>query len=235
MPEFADFDQRHYRTVGVRQGYGEWAVTYDGNVEDIMDVAVVALLGRLTAIEWPAVTRVADLGCGSGRTAQWLRTRGDLHIDGVDLTPEMLHLARTRNLHHHLVEGDVRRTTLDPAAYDLVICSLVDEHLAELTELYAEAARLLGDKGSFVIVGYHPFFMMGAGMPTHFESAGGEPLAIDTHIHLPSDHFEAAIAAGFAAAEFHEALVDDRFIARKPSWERWRSWPFSFAWTWARR
>jgi SAM-dependent methyltransferase len=230
-PDFEQFDQRHYTTVPVRDGYSEWAPTYEDTVADIMDLA---LLDRLTAVDWDAVSSIADLGCGSGRTAQWLRARRDFAIDGVDLTPAMLDLARTRCIHRTLVEGDIRHTTLDTSAYDLVICSLVDEHLPELTRLYDEAARLLapGGPGAFVIVGFHPYFIMATGMPTHFDSPDGHPVAIETHIHLPSDHFTAAISAGFTAAEFHEALVDDAFIERKPTWERYRGWPFSYAWTW---
>jgi SAM-dependent methyltransferase len=230
-PDFEQFDQRHYQTVPVESGYRDWAATYEDTVADIMDLA---LLDRLTTVDWRALTSVADLGCGSGRTAQWLRARSDCAIDGVDLTPAMLDLARVRAQHRTLTQADVRHTGLDPSAYDLVICSLVDEHLDELNELYLEAARLLAPDGphAFVIVGFHPYFIMASGMPTHFDGPDGTPVAIETHIHLPSEHHRAATEAGFKAAEFHEAVVDDGFIERKPGWERYRGWPFSYAWTW---
>ena len=32
------FDQRHYPVLPVRAGYGEWAQTYDGVVQDEMDL-----------------------------------------------------------------------------------------------------------------------------------------------------------------------------------------------------
>jgi SAM-dependent methyltransferase len=231
VSDFARFDQRHYPTLDARAGYAQWAPTYGGTVADIMDLA---LLDRLDSVPWQTITRVADLGCGSGRTAQWLRTRGQFPIDGVDLTPEMLDLARTRGLHHTLVEADVRHTGLPTAAYDLVTCVLVDEHLPDLVPLYDETARLLAPGGRFVIVGYHPYFIMSTGMPTHFDSAAGDPTAIETHLHLPSAHHGAARRAGLVATEMHEALVDDAFVHRKPSWEAYRGWPFSFAWVWQR-
>ena len=229
-PDFARFDRRHYPTLTVREGYDAWAPTYEESVEDIMDVA---LLERIGSVAWDRVGRAADLGCGSGRTAAWLRTRGGFPVDGVDITPAMLERARARGLHDRLVEGDVRHTGLPAGAYDLVVCVLVDEHLPELADLYREARRLLGRSGSFVVVGIHPFFVMSVGMPTHFDGADAEPVAIETHVHLPSEHMAAAADAGLAAREMHEALVDDAFVQRKPGWQPYRDWPFSYSWVWA--
>ncbi len=232
MPEFARFDRRHYPTVSVRDGYRDWLPSYEDTVEDDMDLA---LLDRVTSIEWNAVDRVADLGCGTGRTTAWLRSRGITRIDGVDVTPEMLAVARSRGLHERLVEADVRSTGLVGGAYDLVVCALVDEHLPELAALYGEARRLLGGNGDFVLVGYRPLFIMASGMPTHFDRADGEPIAIETYIHLPSEHVAAGLAAGFAVSELHEGLIDDAWIARKPRWEQYRDLPLSFVWVWSAR
>src|ERR671916_45290 len=104
MADFSDFDSRGYRTVDVRTGYGEWVPTYEDTVQDAMDIA---LLDELTQPDWPRVGRVADLGCGTGRTATWLRRHGVGPIDGVDLTPEMLAGARARSHHDRLVQADV--------------------------------------------------------------------------------------------------------------------------------
>ena len=178
----------------------------------------LALMDRIETVEWSSVKRAADLGCGSGRTARWMRTQADFPIDGVDVTPAMLDLAHAQGNHDRLVVADVRATGLDANAYDLVTCVLVDEHLAGLGPLYAEARRLLryGPGGTFVIVGVHPYFLMAVGMPTHFETPGGEPVAIETHLHLTSAHVAAACAAGLTAREMHEALVDDQLIRLKP-------------------
>ncbi len=229
MPEFATFDQRRYPTVSAREGYAAWHVTYEDSVQDIMDLRI---LERITSVPWRAVTHVADLGCGSGRTAAWLAEQDIATIDGVDLTPEMLSKARERGLHRRLEEADVRSTPLPTGAYDLAICSLVDEHLRELAPLYREARRLLCADGRFVVVGYHPFFIMASGMPTHFDDANGRPVAIETYVHLPSEHMQAAQTVGFVATEMHEAVIDDEWIRRKPKWDTYRDWPISFAWVW---
>lgn len=228
MP-FSDFDSRGYRMVDVRSGYGEWVATYEQTVKDAMDIE---LLAALRQVSWSEVQRAADLGCGTGRTGEWLRSRGVPEIDGVDLTPEMLAKARSKNVYRRLVEESVASTGLDSGAYDLVITSLVDEHLAELAPLYREAHRLAAPGASMVLVGYHPQFIMAAGMPTHFHGSSGEPIAIETHLHLLSDHVTAALEPGWALAEMQERLIDDTWLALKPKWARFKHQPISMAFVW---
>ena len=229
MPEFSDFDARGYRTVGVRRGYGEWVTTYDKTVQDAMDIA---LLDDLSKPRWASLGTAADLGCGTGRTGAWLRQRGVAAIDGVDLTPEMLAVARAKGVYRRLIESEVGSSGLNGSAYDLVIACLVDEHLPDLGPLYPEAWRLASRDGFFVLVGFHPHFIMAFGMPTHFDSASGEPVAIETYVHLPSEHVTMAMEAGWSLVEMKERVIDDAWLEVKPRWERHRGHPISFAFVW---
>lgn len=229
MPSFSDFDTRQYRTVDARTGYGEWVTTYERTVEDEMDIA---LLDRLTSPNWSAIQVAADLGCGTGRTGVWLKQRGVSAIDGVDLTPEMLALARGKGVYRQLTEANVAATGLASSAYDLVTTSLVDEHLADLVPLYREAWRVAKPDACYVLVGFHPQFMIVSGMPTHYTSASGENITITTHLHLLSDHVAAAVGIGWRLAEMHERVIDEAWIALKPKWARFRQHPISFAFVW---
>jgi SAM-dependent methyltransferase len=230
--DHSPYDKRRYPIVDVRQGYGEWAHTYERTVQDEMDLR---LLERLRAVDWMAPRAVLDLACGTGRIGAWLRARGsDAALDGADLTPEMLELARQRNVYRTLRVADVTATALAAEAYDLCTLSLADEHLADLAPLYREVARVTRMSGSFVLVGYHPFFLL-AGIPTHFDRAPGEPITIRSYVHLLSDHVKAAHAAGWSLREMEEGLVDERWLAKKPKWEAYRGLPISFAVVWTRR
>jgi SAM-dependent methyltransferase len=213
-------------TLTARDGYGEWAATYDATVAEELDGP---LLDRLD-LELQGA-RVADLGCGTGRTGAWLRARGAVQVDGVDVTPEMLDRARRRGAHDRLVVADVADTGLAAGGYDLAVCALVDEHLADLRPLYAEAARLAP---AFVLVGVHPAFFQVTGLVTHFHRADGEEVQIATHLHQLSEQVAAARAAGLWLDALQERVVDDAFVAAKPKWERWRGLPVSFAARWVR-
>lgn len=229
MPDFADFDARGYRTVDVRSGYAEWVPTYESTVEDAMDIA---LLEALASVPWASLGSAADLGCGTGRTGAWLQKRGVEPIFGVDVTPEMLAVAEKTGVYERLFEADVAETGLDAGAYDLVIACLVDEHLPDLRPLYREARRLAKNEGFFVLVGFHPHFIMAFGMPTHFDSASGEPVAIETHVHLLSEHVTTALDEGWTVVEMQERVIDEAWLELKPQWERYRGHPISFAFVW---
>jgi SAM-dependent methyltransferase len=226
--DFAPFDRRRYPTLAVRDGYREWAKTYEDVVQDEMDLR---LLARIGTVDWARAGRTLDLACGTGRVGVWLRAHGVQRVDGLDFTPEMLARAEAKGVYDRLILADMLATGLPPSSYDLVLEVLADEHLAQLSPLYREAARLAAPAGGFVIVGYHPHFLMN-GIPTHFKGSDGEPVAIESYVHLLSDHAKAAHRAGWTLAEMDEGVVDDAWIAKKPKWERYRSHPVSFAMVW---
>lgn len=226
--DFDAFDTRHYRTVSVREGYRAWAPTYEASVPPEMDLR---LLERLEAPTWGQI-EVLDLACGTGRIGAWLRERGALAVDGVDLTDAMLAQARDRGIYRALHLADIRETGLASASYDQVVEVLADEHLPSLNPLYAEVARVLRPGGAFWLVGFHPHMLM-RGVPTHFDDAAtGEPTAIEAHVHLFADHVRAAHAAGLTLVALEEGVVDAAWLARKPQWAKLEHHPVSFAWHW---
>src|SRR3982750_1611209 len=101
--DFTPFDKRRYPVVGAATGYGEWAPSYEETVATSLDVP---LLAGLKSIDWPAINLAADLACGTGRTGAGLKANGVVAVDGVDVTPEMLELARAKGIFRALVISD---------------------------------------------------------------------------------------------------------------------------------
>ena len=230
--DFTPFDRRGYPVVSVVTGYAEWADTYDATVTTGLDEP---LLNALTSIDWPEVRLAADLACGTGRTAVWLKKHGVRSIHGIDLTQQMLDIAASKHAHERLHLADVSSTPLASCAYDLCMLVLADEHLAELEPVYKEAARLLAAGGHFVLIGYHPFFLM-RGMPTHYHrtTTNREAISIQSYVHLFSEHFDAASKAGLRITEFRECVIDEKWLISKPKWREYVNWPVSFALGWRR-
>jgi ubiquinone/menaquinone biosynthesis C-methylase UbiE len=229
--DFSSFDSRKYPTVSARDGYGEWVATYEQTVVGEMDLRLFA---RIHAIPWTEPRRTIDLACGTGRTGVWLHQHGVQEIDGIDMTPGMLEVARAKRVHRQLILGDVTQTPLKSETYDLAVQSLADEHLADIRPLYREVARIVKPNGYFVIVGYHPHFLM-LGIQTHFHRATGEPIAIKSYVHLLSEHFNAGTASGWTLLEMDEGIIDDDWIAEKPKWAKYLRHPVSFSMVWQKR
>lgn len=225
---FSRYDTRHYITAPVRQGYAAWSRFYDAQMDGNLDLA---LLEQITGVDWAAVRSAVDLGCGTGRIGAWLVEHGVATVLGVDLTPEMLAGARRRGVYRTLLEEDLCATSLPEGTADLVVSSLAVGHVPDLGAAYDEVDRLLRPEGRFVLVGYHPFFLL-AGVPTHFHGESGEPVAIRNHIHLFSDHVRAGVSRQWALGEMLERIVDESWVDKAPGWAGHRHRPASFALVW---
>lgn len=221
-------DKRSYPLLSPARGYDEWAQTYDSTVAVGLDRP---LLARIESIDWKGVRCAADFAVGTGRTGEWLRDAGASVVDGLDLSPEMLERARAKNIYRRLSAGDAAASGLAARAYDLCVFVLADEHVAELRPIYREAARILAPNGAFLVIGYHPFFLLN-GLITHFHRADGEAIAIESYVHLASEHFEAGRSAGFTLDEFKECVIDEAWLEAKPKWRPYLNWPVSFALVW---
>lgn len=226
--EHSFYDKRKYPIVDVQQGYGEWVRTYENIVEDEMDIR---MFNRLEALDWSNAETILDLACGTGRIGEWLHKRTDAPIDGVDLTPEMLAVAKTKDIYRTLHHVDVTNTGLPSDTYDICTQSLADEHISDLRSLYREVARVTKADGHFVLVGFHPQFLM-AGIPTHYDNDAGEATTIRSYVHLFSDHVKTAHQAGWQLVTMDECLVDEAWLVKKPKWEKYLGLPISFLMMW---
>src|SRR5688572_7566212 len=227
MIDFSRYDSRKYETADVVDGYTEWSKTYDAKMIHLLDRP---LLERMK-IDWSQKS-VLDMACGTGRVGEWLASQGASPIDGVDLTPSMLEQARAKRIYRRLEVGDVSDTGLPDASYDLIVQVLACEHLERIEPLYREARRLLKADGTFILIGYHPCFML-RGIPTHFTTQNGRELAIKQWLHLHSDHVNTGCAAGFTLRQMEEKLVDEPWIADFPNYVKHLGWPISFALRWS--
>ena len=135
--------------------YGECAKLYDTPLRDrfsrqCFKLCHQVLKGR--SISPPAA--LLDLGCGTGLLAQLLQDRG-FAVTGVDLSEEMLRLARARSLGQtpEYLVGDIRTFQRDGAFRAAFCFGDVLNHLLEesdLESLFASVFASLSDGGVFI-------------------------------------------------------------------------------------
>jgi SAM-dependent methyltransferase len=105
--------------------------------------------------------KVADLGCGNC----WWNVHS-LPVTGVDINPKMLGWAKkNKRLKDFKVTGNLGKTGLASASYDLVIMTETLEHILDLEGVLKEVRRILKPNGTFLItvpydVFLGPFFIL---------------------------------------------------------------------------
>ncbi|MCW2833673.1 MAG: class SAM-dependent methyltransferase [Nocardioides sp.] len=99
----------------------------------------------------PAPRRVADLGCGTGTLTRLLVDEG-YGVDGVDISPEMIRLARSKVPEADFRVGDASAPGLDAAAYDVVLCRHVLWAMPDPVTAFASWVELLAPGGEAVLV-----------------------------------------------------------------------------------
>jgi SAM-dependent methyltransferase len=96
--------------------------------------------------------RVLDIGCGAGYGSSEL-AHAAATVTGLDLSPEAVALARSSysapNL--HFLAASATSLPFSNAAFDLITCFEVIEHIHDWQLLLAEARRLLAPGGQFIV------------------------------------------------------------------------------------
>ena len=90
--------------------------------------------------------RVLDLCCGQGNVTAALVAAG-AEVTGLDFSPAMLALARTRAPAARLVEGDAGELPFADASFDAVACNVGIGHVPDQPRAVAEIARVLRPGG----------------------------------------------------------------------------------------
>jgi predicted TPR repeat methyltransferase len=94
--------------------------------------------------------RVLDLGCGTGLVADALRGRFE-EMHGVDLSPNMVAMARRRNLYSSVEAVELLAYLAGRSApcADVVVAADVFVYVGDLSPVFAQVARVLAPGGRF--------------------------------------------------------------------------------------
>lgn len=97
-------------------------------------------------------TRALDFGCGTGRSTRFLRRLG-LHVTGVDISNEMLRIARSLDPSgdYRLVPGD-NLGNLAAESFDFVLSAFTFDNIpaAMKVRIFGDLQKLLAPKGIIV-------------------------------------------------------------------------------------
>ncbi len=187
--------------MSVQKAYNHWSTTYDTDVNLTRDLDQLVTRDTLRDLRFKSIL---EIGCGTGKNTALLAQIGE-EVHALDFSEGMLKKAKEKlgsaNVAFSVVDITKHWPCTDEFA-DLVACSLVLEHIADLSFVFSEAFRTLEDGGRFFICELHPFRQY-QGVKARFENDQGK-IEIQAYVHHISDFVEAAEENGLALKDFRE-------------------------------
>lgn len=192
-----------------RSAYDAVAADYarllpDASAEAAGDLDLIARLADAV----PAGGRILDAGCGTGRMVGHLASLGHYAVEGVDLSPGMVALARASHPAAGFTVADLAALPFPGGTFDAVLAWYAIIHTApeDLAGVVAEFRRILRPHAP-VLLG----FQAGSG-PRTIRRAYGHDVELVAHLH------DVGHIAGLL--ERHGFTVDDAVRRRARPSER---------------
>lgn len=200
----------------VREIFDGFAEHFDTRLRDDLEYQAPERLRDLVDAEVGAACglRILDIGCGTGLSGAALKHRAG-RLVGVDLTPEMLELARKRGIYDSLELAEITEWLgREGERFDLVTACDCLIYFGDLAEVARAVAGRLQPGGWFAFTlersDRHPFRLTDSGRYAHHanhvrEVAAGAGLAV------------ARLGQGFLRMELGEEVTGLYVLLAKPT------------------
>lgn len=193
-----------------RDAYNLWSQSYDG-----LDNPMLAMVDHAFDIE-PLISskkRVIELGCGTGRNIARVISNGALSYVGVDQSDGMLEKARAKFPQFGFLNADIQRhLPFETGRADLILVTLVFEHLPNLLPTLQEAHRVLAPGGLIRILEIHSD-LTSRGTGAHFQH-GDREIALPSYAHDSNEWQSTLLSAGLTLSSIKSLVADAQAIKR---------------------
>ncbi|MGE3270154.1 MAG: class I SAM-dependent methyltransferase [Chloroflexota bacterium] len=223
-------------------GYAKLPRFGDGWADAYEHAAFKSLLPEVTG------RRALDLGCGTGQWARFLAESGASEVIGVDLSEQMLAVARADRAHPNVTyqRNSMEGAAFPPGRFELVISSLAFHYVEDFAGLARRIADWLTPSGHLVFSNEHPVYLSRAtgegwvrdadGQAQHWALSryGDEGLRVENWITDGIQKYHRMVStilnnlsdAGLLIERVLEPMPDAEMLARHPEWSQESHRPF---------
>ena len=175
--------------MDIQSAYNEWSQTYDHDENRTRDLDRDVLRRQFDGLQFDSIL---EIGCGTGKNTSFLTQIGQ-SVRAVDFSQGMIVMAREKvpaeNVRFSLMDI-TQPWGFENESFDLIVCSLVLEHILDLPYVFSEAALSLRFSGRFFIDELHPFRQYEGTKARFYRTE--EKVEVDAFIHHISDFLKAA-------------------------------------------
>jgi len=187
--------------MNIQKAYNEWSVSYDADDNLTRDLDQQVTREMLANLHFNSIL---EIGCGTGKNTAFLAQIGT-SVHALDFSQGMIEKAREKVRAQNVrfsVADITNKWPGNEGEFDLVVCNLVLEHIADLTFIFSEAARVLQNKGSFFVNELHPFKQYEGSKARFYRK--NEAIEVEAFVHHVSEFTNAATANGLKLAKLNE-------------------------------
>jgi SAM-dependent methyltransferase len=216
-------DSKPSTTPETLAGYNLWSTLYD-----TAENPLISLVNRALSLhpEPLANKRILEIGCGTARLAPHFLAAGASTYTGVDGSPGMLAQARRLlpNPRIQILEADIQTPLPLPThSFDVIVISLVLEHIPALAPFFHNIARLLAPNGILRILELHADRQR-TGTGAHFPH-NGQDIRLPSYPHDATELHQEIAAIHLTLLHTLQHIPDDASITRYSHLTKYKNLP----------
>ncbi len=177
--------------------YSDWAATYDAEIQENGYATPLRCAKALAGFTPDQDLLVLDIGCGTGLSGQVLAETGFTRIEGCDINPDMLEIAKSRNIYDNIWLEDVRKPmNFEDGLYDAITAvGSIGIGAAPVETLYKMLAKL--KSGGMAVFSFNDHTLedrtFEAALANHLDCGAYELMFKEHGDHLPGKGIKSTV------------------------------------------
>jgi len=152
MEERKNMTENEYKALSIRE-FSKAARVYETDDAGVYKMCKKDYPDVLEELEKESFTDLLDCGCGTAPMLSLLQQKyPERHYTGIDLTPEMIEVARAKNMPGvKLIVGDCEKLPFPNESFDVVICCQSFHHYPKVQDFFDSVSRVLRPGGRLIL------------------------------------------------------------------------------------